>query len=388
MEFSSLWGEAGANRQQSVTGTPFMTASALALAESIHEPAIGRAEPAAILRDFSQPWMDLNDKTVLITGGTGSFGKHFIKTVANAYKPRRLIVFSRDELKQFEMQQEFGTDKYPFMRYFIGDVRDRDRLELAMNGVDYVIHAAALKQVTTAEYNPFECIRTNVFGAENVVSAALRRNVKRVVALSTDKAANPINLYGASKLASDKIFVAANNLAGADGTRFAVVRYGNVFGSRGSVVPFFRKLIADGADSLPITDARMTRFWITLTQGVNFVLSSMELMRGGEIYVPKIPSTTIPQLASLVSPSTPQKVIGIRPGEKLHETMIPADDAHCTVELEDRYVILQSFAHAARDAYLNRGAKTVADGFSYSSDTNPEQLDARGLQTLLAMSHA
>ncbi|MBN9589513.1 MAG: UDP-N-acetylglucosamine 4,6-dehydratase (inverting) [Alphaproteobacteria bacterium 64-11] len=352
------------------------------------EPPTGKAEPAAPLRDFTQPWMDLNDKTVLVTGGTGSFGKHFIKTVVDGYKPRRLIVFSRDELKQFEMQQDFGPDKYPFMRFFIGDVRDRDRLEMAMNGVDYVVHAAALKQVTTAEYNPFECIRTNVFGAENVVSAALRRNVKRVVALSTDKAANPINLYGASKLASDKIFVAANNLAGADGTRFAVVRYGNVFGSRGSVVPFFKKLVADGAKSLPITDARMTRFWITLTQGVNFVLSSMEMMRGGEIYVPKIPSTTIPQLASLVSPDMPQKIIGIRPGEKLHETMIPADDAHCTVELEDRYVILQSFAQAAREAYLNRGARPVADGFSYSSDSNPEQLDARGLQTLLAMAYA
>jgi UDP-N-acetylglucosamine 4,6-dehydratase len=261
-------------------------------------------------------------------------------------------------------------------------------LELALNGVDYVVHAAAMKQVTTAEYNPFECIRTNIFGAENVVSAALRAGVKRVVALSTDKAANPINLYGASKLASDKIFVAANHLAGADGTRFSVVRYGNVFGSRGSVVPFFRKLIADGADSLPITDERMTRFWITLTQGVNFVLSSMEMMRGGEIYVPKIPSTGIPQLADIVSPGHKQHVIGIRPGEKLHETMIPADDAHCTVELEDRYVILQSFANAARDAYLHRGGRPVADGFSYSSDTNPEKLDARGLQTLLAMSYA
>ncbi len=369
-----------------------MTPSALAVAEPSRKAGapspIGRVEPAPVLRDFSQPWMDLNDKTVLITGGTGSFGKHFIKTVVAAYKPRRLIIFSRDELKQFEMQQVFGPDEYPFMRFFLGDVRDRDRLEMAMNGVDYVVHAAALKQVTTAEYNPFECIRTNVFGAENVVSAALRRNVKRVVALSTDKAANPVNLYGASKLASDKIFVAANNLAGADGTRFAVVRYGNVFGSRGSVVPFFQKLIADGADSLPITDARMTRFWITLTQGVNFVLSSMEMMRGGEIYVPKIPSTTIPQLATLVGPNTAQKVVGIRPGEKLHETMIPADDAHCTVEMDDRYVILQSFAHAARDAYLNRGAKPVADGFSYSSNTNPERLDARGLQALLALAYA
>ncbi|HEU0162100.1 MAG TPA: UDP-N-acetylglucosamine 4,6-dehydratase (inverting), partial [Rhizomicrobium sp.] len=346
------------------------------------------AETSAPLRDFSQPWMDLNDKSILVTGGTGSFGKHFIRTVIAKYKPRRLIVFSRDELKQFEMQQEFPQAQYPFIRYFIGDVRDRDRLELALNGVDFVVHAAAMKQVTTAEYNPFECIRTNVFGAENVVSAALRAGVKRVVALSTDKAANPINLYGASKLASDKIFVAANNLAGAEGTRFSVVRYGNVFGSRGSVIPFFRKLIEDGADSLPITDERMTRFWITLTQGVNFVLSSMELMRGGEIYVPKIPSSTIPQLATLVSPGSRQHVVGIRPGEKLHETMIPADDAHCTVELEDRYVILQSFATAARDAYLHRGALPVADGFSYSSDTNPEKLDGRGLQTLLAMSYA
>jgi UDP-N-acetylglucosamine 4,6-dehydratase len=364
-----------------------MSPSALALAT----PEANATTPlsqAAPLRDFTQPWMDLNEKSVLVTGGTGSFGKHFIKTVIARYKPRRLIIFSRDELKQFEMQQEFPHAQYPFIRYFIGDVRDRDRLELALNGVDFVVHAAAMKQVTTAEYNPFECIRTNVFGAENVVSAALRAGVKRVVALSTDKAANPINLYGASKLASDKIFVAANNLAGADGTRFSVVRYGNVFGSRGSVVPFFEKLVADGADSLPITDERMTRFWITLTQGVNFVLSSMEMMRGGEIYVPKIPSSTIPQLASLVSPSHKQHVVGIRPGEKLHETMIPADDAHCTVELEDRYVILQSFAHAARDAYLHRGGKPVADGFSYSSDTNPEKLDARGLQTLLAKAHA
>src|SRR5882672_9000203 len=249
-----------------------------------------RAAPPMLvpIRDFARPWMDLNEKSVLVTGGTGSFGKHFIKTVIAQYKPRRLIVFSRDELKQFEMQQDFPFEKYPFIRYFIGDVRDKDRLELALNGVDFVVHAAAMKQVTTAEYNPFECIRTNVFGAENVVSACLRCGVKRVVALSTDKAANPINLYGASKLASDKIFVAANNLAGADGTRFAVVRYGNVMGSRGSVLPFFRKLVSEGADSLPITDERMTRFWITLTQGVNFVLSSMEMTKGGEIFVPKI----------------------------------------------------------------------------------------------------
>jgi len=357
---------------------------ALRPASSAAAPSTGASAP---LRDFSQPWMDLNGRAVLVTGGTGSFGKHFIKTVIAQYKPRRLIVFSRDELKQFEMQQDFPHETYPFIRYFIGDVRDRDRLELALNDVDFVVHAAALKQVTTAEYNPFECIRTNVFGAENVVSACLRRGVKRVVALSTDKAANPINLYGASKLASDKIFVAANNLAGADGTRFSVVRYGNVFGSRGSVVPFFKKLVADGAESLPITDERMTRFWITLTQGVNFVLSSMEMMRGGEIYVPKIPSSTIQQLATLVGPAHKQHIVGIRPGEKLHETMIPVDDAHCTVELQDRYVILQSFANAARDAYLHRGGKPVVTGFSYSSDTNPEQLDARGLQALLAHSY-
>lgn len=363
-----------------------MSPSALAVAPaSLPQPG-GASTPR--LRDFSQPWLDLNDKSVLVTGGTGSFGKHFLKTVIAQYKPRRVIIFSRDELKQFEMAQEFSHEKYPFIRYFIGDVRDKDRLDLALRDVDYVVHAAAMKQVTTAEYNPFECIRTNVFGAENVVSACLRRGVKRVVALSTDKAANPVNLYGASKLASDKIFVAANNLAGADGPRFSVVRYGNVFGSRGSVVPFFKKLTDDGAESLPITDARMTRFWITLTQGVNFVLSSMEMMRGGEIYVPKIASSTIPQLATLVSPHLKQHVIGIRPGEKLHETMIPADDAHCTVELEDRYVILQSFATAMRDAYMHRGAKPVAEGFSYSSDTNPEQLDAHGLQTLLQMSYA
>jgi UDP-N-acetylglucosamine 4,6-dehydratase/5-epimerase len=257
-----------------------------------------------------------------------------------------------------------------------------------MRDIDYVVHAAALKQVPTAEYNPFECIRTNVFGAENLVYAALRRNVRKVIALSTDKAANPVNLYGASKLASDKIFVAANNLSGADGTKFAVVRYGNVFGSRGSVVPFFKKLAEDGADTLPITDPRMTRFWITLSQGVNLVLSSMEMARGGEIFVPKIPSTTITDLASLICPKIDQKTVGIRPGEKLHETMIPADDSRWTVEIEDRFIILASFAAAAREAYINRGARPVAEGFAYSSDSNTERLDARGLQRLLAEAFA
>ena len=339
-------------------------------------------------RDFMQPWLDLNDKSVLVTGGTGSFGKHFLKTVCERYRPRKLIIFSRDELKQFEMQQNFSPEQYPFLRYFIGDIRERDRLEMALRDVDYVVHAAALKQVPTAEYNPFECIRTNVFGAENLVYAALHRNVRKVIALSTDKAANPVNLYGASKLASDKIFVAANNLSGADGTRFAVVRYGNVVGSRGSVVPFFQNLKDKGAESLPITDERMTRFWITLQQGVDFVLSSTELMRGGEIFVPKIPSTTITDVARLVGPLLKQHTVGVRPGEKLHETMIPADDSRWTVELEDRYVILASFAAAAREAYLNRGAKPVSEGFQYSSDSNPERLGVRGLQALLARAFA
>lgn len=367
-----------------------MSKSAVALARTQFPAAdhLTPVEAPAQFRDFSQPWLDLNGKSVLITGGTGSFGKHFLKTVLERYKPKRLIIFSRDELKQSDMALEFPMDRYPFIRYFIGDVRDRDRLDMALRDVDYVIHAAAMKQVTTAEYNPFECIRTNVFGAENIVYAALRRNVRKVIALSTDKAANPVNLYGASKLASDKIFVAANNLAGADGTKFSVVRYGNVFGSRGSVVPFFRKLVADGADSLPITDPRMTRFWITLTQGVNFVLSSMEMMQGGEIYVPKIASTTITDIATLINPTLRQHIVGIRPGEKLHETMIPADDSHWTVDMKDRFVILASFATAAREAYLARGAVPVPEGFSYSSDTNPEALDVRGLQTLLQMAYA
>jgi UDP-N-acetylglucosamine 4,6-dehydratase len=339
-------------------------------------------------RDFSQPWLDLNDKSVLVTGGTGSFGKHFVKSVVENFRPKRLIVFSRDELKQYEMAQLFPAEKHPFIRYFIGDIRERDRLEMALRDVDYVIHAAAMKQVPTAEYNPFECIRTNVFGAENLVYAAISRNVKKVIALSTDKAANPVNLYGASKLASDKIFVAANNMSGADGTKFAVVRYGNVVGSRGSVVPFFKKLVEDGADTLPITDERMTRFWITLTQGVNFVLSSMEMMRGGEIFVPKIPSTTITDVAHLVGPHLKQRNVGIRPGEKLHETMIPADDSRWTLELEDRFIILASFAAAAREAYLHRGGMPVREGFEYSSDSNPELIGARGLQALLAKAYA
>lgn len=342
-------------------------------------------EGLAIGRDFMQPRIDLNGKSVLITGGTGSFGKAFARMVTRDYQPRKIIIFSRDELKQYEMAQEFPE---AHMRWFIGDVRDQARLETAMRDVDYVVHAAALKHVPIAEYNPFECIKTNVMGAENVVNAAIRAGVKRVVALSTDKAANPINLYGASKLASDKIFVAAEAMSGAEGTRFSVVRYGNVMGSRGSVAPFFQKLVAEGAADLPITDARMTRFWITLTQGVNFVLSSMELMKGGEIFVPKIPSLKTTELADALAPGLPHRIVGIRPGEKLHEIMIGEDDARSTVELVDRYAILPSHDLARRAAYLAEGAGLLPDGFSYCSDQNPERLDARGLQALLAQAFA
>ena len=344
------------------------------------------SEPLAAfpLRDFRSPRADLNGKTVMITGGTGSFGRAMVQMVCREFTPRKLIVYSRDELKQYEMAQGFGTERYPFMRYFIGDVRDQARLETAMRGVDYVIHAAALKHVTVAEYNPFECIKTNVMGAENVVNAAIAQRVKKVVALSTDKAANPINLYGASKLAADKIFCAAEAMAGDAGTRFCVVRYGNVVGSRGSVAPYFQKLAAEGAAALPITDERMTRFWITLEQGVNFVLSSLELMQGCEIFVPKIPSMKTTELAHAIAPHLPHTVIGIRPGEKLHEVMVPEDDARSTIDLKDRYVILP-YAYATRRAsYLDQGGQPAPEGFSYASDRNPEGLDARGLQLLLA----
>ncbi|MGE5506650.1 MAG: UDP-N-acetylglucosamine 4,6-dehydratase (inverting) [Actinomycetota bacterium] len=327
----------------------------------------------------------LDGRSILITGGTGSFGKQFVKTVLERYKPRRLVVYSRDELKQYEMAQVFDPRKNPCMRYFIGDVRDRDRLEMAMRDIDVVIHAAALKHVPIAEYNPTECIHTNVNGAENVALAAMRSGVKTVVALSTDKAVNPINLYGASKLASDKIFVSANSLAGADGCRFAVVRYGNVVGSRGSVVPLFERLVAEGADKLPITDSRMTRFWITLQQGVDFVLSCMERMRGGEIFIPKIPSMKIIDLAKAIAPSLPHAYIGIRPGEKLHEVMITEDHARDTVELADRYVILPSSAPWT-SSILHDGALPVTDGFRYSSDNNTEWLDEAGLKDLIAKS--
>jgi UDP-N-acetylglucosamine 4,6-dehydratase/5-epimerase len=314
-------------------------------------------------------------KSILITGGTGSFGNQYVRTLLERYRPRRLIVYSRDELKQFEMAQHFDAE---CMRYFIGDVRDRERLVQAMNGVDFVIHAAALKQVPAAEYNPMECIKTNIHGAENVIHAALANNVERVIALSTDKAASPINLYGATKLVSDKLFVAANNVAGGHRTRFAAVRYGNVVGSRGSVVPYFRKLIGDGCEHLPITDVRMTRFWITLQQGVDFVLKNFARMHGGEIFVPKIPSVKVTDLATAMAPDLPHKVIGIRPGEKLHEIMCPADDSHLTLEFEDHYVIKPTIHFTGAIDYahnkLGEVGQPVAGGFEYHSGKNPRFL--------------
>lgn len=342
------------------------------------------AQVNAMYRDFRNPRLNLDGKVVMITGGTGSFGKQITRTICDEFKPKKLIIFSRDELKQYEMAQNFNPAEHKFMRYFIGDVRDRERLEQAMRGVDIVVHAAALKHVPIAEYNPFECIKTNVMGAENIVRAAISTDVKKVCALSTDKAASPINLYGASKLASDKIFAAASAMGGADGPVFSIVRYGNVVGSRGSVAPFFQKLVNEGATELPITDPRMTRFWITLPQAVDFVLSSLAMARGGETFVPKIPSMSTVEMANSIAPDLPHRIIGIRPGEKLHETMVPLDDAHSTLELSDRYVILPSHDDQHRQNYLDNDAKAVAADFSYVSDSNPEHLDAHGLQTLLA----
>ncbi|CAN5693474.1 UDP-N-acetylglucosamine 4,6-dehydratase (inverting) [soil metagenome] len=335
---------------------------------------------------FAPTSLDLDGKVILVTGGTGSFGKRFIETVLLRAKPRKLIVYSRDELKQSEMQtdlaEKFPADQLTCMRFFLGDVRDRERLTLALRGVDIVIHAAALKQVPAAEYNPSECIHTNIMGAENVVWASLTNRVQQVIALSTDKACNPANLYGATKLASDKTFVAANNLSGDIGAKFSVVRYGNVVGSRGSVAPVFQRLLARGATELPITDPRMTRFWITLNQGVDFVLSSLSLMRGGEIFVPKIPSMKMTELAQAMAPGLPIKVIGIRPGEKLHEMMISVDDARTTVDLGDRYAIEPAFVEYTRESYAKTHPLT-ADGFCYASDTNDEWLSGEGLMELI-----
>lgn len=328
--------------------------------------------------------MEWNDAVVLVTGGTGSFGNRFVSTLLRNPGVRRIVVYSRDELKQSEMQARYQD---PRLRYFIGDVRDLSRLTRAMRGVDCVVHAAALKQVPAAEYNPMECIKTNINGAENVIEAALENEVQRVIALSTDKAANPINLYGATKLCSDKLFVAANNLAGGHKTRFSVVRYGNVIGSRGSVVPFFRKLIDEGVQELPITHPEMTRFWITLQQGVEFVLQSFRRMQGGEIFVPKLPSMKIVDLAHAMAPHCKIKEIGIRPGEKLHEVMCPADDSHLTIEFDDHYVIQPSIKfYGGRDFMTNalgEKGRPVKPGFEYNSGTNDWWLDRDGLLALL-----
>lgn len=308
----------------------------------------------------------LDGKSVLVTGATGSFGKRFVKHVLEKHNPKRLVIFSRDELKQFEMQQQFQSPK---LRYFLGDVRDKQRLYRAFDGVQIVIHAAAMKQVPASEYNPMEAVKTNIIGAENVIDVCIDQEVERVIALSTDKAANPANLYGATKLCSDKLFIAANALSGRHRTHFSVVRYGNVIGSRGSVVPFFLQRRKDGI--LPITDPRMTRFWITLSQGVKFVTDSLERMRGGEIFIPKIPSMNIMDVAKAVAPECSTRVIGIRPGEKLHEIMITQDDAIHTTEFDDHYVIQPASDWWDRMTYFKEtGSRSVSDGFQYSSDRN------------------
>ena len=332
-----------------------------------------------------------NKKVILITGGSGSFGHQFVRTILERYQPTKLIVYSRDELKQYEMAQLFPESKYGCMRYFIGDVRDGNRLTLAMRGVDYVVHAAALKQVPAAEYNPMECIKTNIHGAQNVIDAALAAEVEKVIALSTDKAANPINLYGATKLASDKLFIAANNIAGTHRTRFSVVRYGNVVGSRGSIVPYFKKLVEQNAEFLPITDIKMTRFWITLQQGVDFVIKSFERMTCGEIFVPKIPSVKIPDVAAAMGQDLSFKVIGIRPGEKIHEVMCPADDSHLTLEFKDHFVIEPSICFQNRTSergLINRIGETgnyVKPGFEYNSGNNKHFLN---IEEIIKINHS
>jgi UDP-N-acetylglucosamine 4,6-dehydratase len=323
--------------------------------------------------------VELTGSSILITGGTGSFGKAFVRRVLRDNDPRRVVVFSRDELKQYELRQVFGDD--PRLRWFIGDIRDRDRLRRAMHGVDHVVHAAALKQVDTAEYNPFEYVQTNVSGSQNVIEAAIDCGVRKVVALSTDKASSPINLYGATKLVADKLFVSANHYASGHETRFSVVRYGNVMGSRGSVIPFFAKLAAEGR-SLPITDKRMTRFWITLDQAVRFVIDSFGLMHGGELYVPRIPSMRIVDLAEAVAPGSAVHEIGIRPGEKLHEEMIAPDDSHRTVRLPDRYVVMPTIATWGYTP--PEDGVPASEGFSYRSDTNDLWLTVGDLRAMLA----
>jgi len=323
----------------------------------------------------------LNDRVILVTGGTGSFGKKLCRILLSEYKPKKLIIFSRDELKQFEMRSDFPEDKYPCVRYFIGDVRDKSRLHRAFDEVDVVVHAAALKQVPAAEYNPLEAIKTNIIGAANVIEAAIDRNVEKVIALSTDKAANPINLYGATKLCSDKLFTAGNSYSGSHRTRFSVVRYGNVVGSRGSVIPFFLKMKETG--KIPITDRRMTRFWITLEQGVRFVLKCVEMMHGGEIFVPKIPSMNIMDLAKALAEDCQFEIVGIRPGEKLHEILVPEDDARRTLQFGSHFIIQPELPFWSIEKTNHDGGVLCKDGFKYSSDTNSDWLTVEKLREIV-----
>lgn len=325
----------------------------------------------------------LNDKNILITGGTGSFGKKATEIILQKYKPKKLIIFSRDELKQFEMSQVFSDTKYPCMRYFIGDIRDKERLRRAFQNIDYLIHAAALKQVPAAEYNPFEAVKTNIIGAQNIIDVAIDQGVRKVIALSTDKAANPINLYGATKLCSDKLFIAGNAYVGRDHTVFSVVRYGNVVGSRGSVIPFFIEHKKNGF--LPITDPRMTRFWITLGQGVEFVLWCLEHLCGGELFVPKIPSMNIMDLAKAIAPECDTRIVGIRAGEKLHELMIPRDDSRRTLEFDNFFVVQPDFKFWERRCSWDGGMK-VTDDFEYSSETNPWRLTLEEMKEMIRKS--
>ena len=319
----------------------------------------------------------LEGSSILITGGTGSFGKAFLSRVLDLHNPARVAIYSRDELKQYEMKQTWGSDSR--IRFFIGDIRDRDRLEMAMHGVDYVVHAAALKQVDTAEYNPMEYVKTNILGSENVMLASINAGVKKVVALSTDKASSPVNLYGATKLTADKLFISGNHYSYARGTKFAVVRYGNVMGSRGSVIPFFRGL-AERGEALPITDLRMTRFWITLPQAVEFVIDSFEAMDGGELYVPRIPSMHVTDLAKAIAPDAELVEVGIRPGEKLHEEMISPEDSRRTIRQADRYVVGPTLAEWT---YRVPHGDPVPDGFAYTSDTNEMWLTVSDIQLML-----
>lgn len=325
---------------------------------------------------------NLEGKRILVTGGTGSFGKRFIRLLLEKYKTSKVIVFSRDELKQFEMQQDFESDN---LRFFIGDVRDLQRLKMAFKGVDVVVHAAAMKQVPASEYNPTECIRTNIQGAENIIQAAIDCNVERVIALSTDKAVNPINLYGATKLCSDKLFIAANSFGKPQGTSFSVVRYGNVVGSRGSVIPFFKKCQAEGRP-IPITDERMTRFWITLSDGIKFVEKCLNIMRGGEIFISKIPSMKVTDLAKAVAPELDTVTIGIRPGEKLHECMVPMEEARRTLEFNNMFIIqpdAQNLQYDSNPVYDGEAGQSVPESFEYSSETNDTWATAEELKEMI-----